>query len=420
MGAWQQADAAGPVVLQSTQQRRDGTLIPVEVRFVCVRDDAGQLLWRIETVTDLREQLRVDGRSRHREVQAGAALRFRQLAEAAPVGIVLMEPSGACGYANPGWREITGLSLEQAQGEGWRQAIHPDDRERVAEAWERLRHGACVELQFRYRRSSNEARWVQAQGAPVRDDGGAVVGYASVEFDITEQLQQRAAIDGFHSRVRGLAHRLEQLREEERVELARKLHGTVRQELTTLKDNLESLRGRAGAAGEQIGAVATLAERALQSLRHITYALQPPGIGDLGLAETLARCADDCAAESGLRVQMHAEGTLPQLGERQALVLYRVLQEALQNVVRHARATQVEARLWCADGRVHLRVSDDGVGMGDRDRGKPGAFGLLAMSERVAQLGGTLRVFGVTSRGTTLDASLPYETARRQRGALER
>jgi len=88
--------------------------------------------------------------------------------------------------------------------------------------------------------------------------------------------------------------------------------------------------------------------------------------------------------------------------------------------MRHARARKVDVQVWVQDGAVRLRVSDDGVGMGDKDRSKPGCFGLLAMSERLAELGGTLRVLSVADRGTTLDVSLPSVSGKRQRDLARR
>jgi len=89
-------------------------------------------------------------------------------------------------------------------------------------------------------------------------------------------------------------------------------------------------------------------------------------------------------------------------------------------VMRHARAKRVEAHVWSQDGAVRLRISDDGVGMGDKDRSKAGCFGLLAMSERLAELGGTLRVLGVAGHGTTLDVNLPIAPGKRQRDSARR
>lgn len=414
------ADLSGSATLQSCQIHRDGALIPVEVSLVSVRDPTGAVKFRIQTVTDLRARLRAEGELRFGEAQHTAAARFRQLADSAPVGILLMDANGACSYANPCWLEISGLLPEASLGDGWWDAVHPDDRDRLSDAWEGLMRGAPLDLEFRYRRAGGELRTVQSRAAALRDEAGTVVGFMGVDVDITQQLQQRAAIDGFHVRIRALANRLEHLREDERASLARRLHGTLREDLTTLKGEVETLKAQA-AAQAPLDALAALVERCIEHLRHITFELQPPGVEELGLTEALQRFAAECAAQSGLAIEVTAAGNgVGELGRRRSLVLYRAFQEALSNVVRHARARRVEAHLWVQDGAAHLRISDDGVGIGERDRGKAGCFGLLSTSERLMQLGGTLRVFGVAGRGTTLDASVPLKAGKARRDSIAR
>jgi len=420
LAAASSADVTGSATVQTCQIHRDGTLIPVEVRVVSLRDANGRVTRRIATVSDQRAQLRAEGQLLYSEVRRTAAEHFRQLADSAPIGILLMGADGACDYANPHWLQITEQSLRQAREDGWWNAVHPDDRERVTDAWEQLARGVHFSLEFRYQRPGGEIRWVQSRAAVLRDDSTA--GYIAVDVDVTQQVQQRAAIDGFHGRVRALAHRLERLREDERTELARRLHGTLRQEITTLKAEIEALRARgpeAALGAEVLDRASELAEQCLQQLRHITFELQPPGVEDLGLAAAMKRFAEECAAQSGLKIELKNVGVPVDLGRRRSLVLYRTFQEALTNVIRHARARRLEVQLWVQDGAVRLRVTDDGIGMGDGDRSKAGCFGLLATSERLAELGGTLRVLGVAGQGTTLDASLPYQ-AGAQRDAAKR
>lgn len=418
------ADLNGAATLETRQSHRDGSLIPVEVTLVAVRDGNGPVRYRIQTVTDLRARPGAESGLRFGETRDTAAGHFRQLADSAPVGILLMGPDGGVNYANPCWLAIADLSAEQASGDGWWDAIYADDRERVSDAWESLRRGAPLDLEFRYRRAGGELRSVQSRAAALRDEAGKLAGFMCVDVDVTEQLQRRAALDGFHGRIRALAQRLEQLREDERAGIARRLHGALRQDLTTLKGEIESLCARAAASGAladpAFEGLAELAGRCLEELRSITFELQPPGVDELGLADALKRSADECAAQSGLSIELTDAGNLPDLGARRSLALYRTFQEALANVVRHARASQVEAHVWVQDGSVHLRVSDDGVGIGDRDRSKAGCFGLLSAAERLTQLGGALRVFGVPGRGTTLDASVPLGSGRERRASAAR
>ena len=417
------ADLTGSASVQTCRLHRDGSLIPVGIRVVSLRDADGRVTHRIATITDVRPQLRAEGQMLHAEIRRTSHERFRQMAEAAPIGILLMDTEGACEYANPHWLQITQLSSEQARGDGWWSAVHPDDRERVSEAWERLERGAPLSVEFRYQRQGGEMRWVQSRAAALRDDGSETLGYIAIDVDVTQQLQQRAAIDGFHGRVRALAHRLEHLREQERAELARKLHGSLRQEMTSLKAEIGVLQQHAPdtePGSQSVARLSELAERCLQQLRHIAFELQPPGVDDLGLVAAMKRLGEECAAQSSLQVEVDTSRTPVDLGRRRALALYRTLQEALTNVMRHARARKVDVQVWVQDGAVRLRVSDDGVGMGDKDRSKPGCFGLLAMSERLAEFGGTLRVLSVPGSGTTLDVSLPSVSGKRQRDLARR
>jgi two-component system, NarL family, sensor histidine kinase UhpB len=416
IAAAQASDSSGSAALQTCRLHREGYLIPVGVRLVSLADGSGRITHRVATITDLRPQLRAEGQRLHAEVRRTTDERFRQLADSAPIGILLMDVDGACDYANRHWLQIAQLSADQAREDGWWDAIHPDDRERVSEAWEGLMRGNPLSLEFRYQHPGGDIRWVQSRAVALQDEGAEVTGYIAVDVDVTAQLQQRAAIDGFHGRIRALANRLENLREEERSQLAFKLHGSLRQEMTTLRAELGALASAQAEPGTRsLEQVTVLADRCLQHLRHIAFELQPPGIEDLGLAAAMKRVADECAAQSGLQIEVATTAAPASLGRRRSLALYRTFQEGLANVMRHARAKKVDAQVWVQDGIVRLRITDDGVGMGDKDRSKAGCFGLLAASERLAQLGGTLRVMSVAGLGTTLDASLPLTQGRRQR-----
>ncbi|MGH8324293.1 MAG: sensor histidine kinase, partial [Steroidobacteraceae bacterium] len=147
----------------------------------------------------------------------------------------------------------------------------------------------------------------------------------------------------------------------------------------------------------------------LEGLLHITFELHPPGIEDLGFVGAIERYAGDRAAQTGLRIDVAAVSPIPELGHCCQMILYGIFQEALTNVIRHAHASRVEVTVSVQARVLRLRIGDDGRGMDEKDRNKPGCFGLLAASERLLQIGGTLRVFGVAGRGTTLDVSVPLD-----------
>ena len=330
---------------------------------------------------------------------------LRQLIESAAIGILFTDADGACRYANAAWLDVCAVTLEQARDLGWWAAIHPDDRERVTDAWEGLSRGEPFDLEFRYQRPSGETRWVHGRASEIRDPAGVVLGYVSAEMDITEQLQERAALDRMHSRIRLLAHRLEQTLEEERDELAGTLQGQLRQDLTTLRWEIEALGANADPA--VLGRALDLAHGCIERLRRIAFDLHPPAVEELGLIEAVKRHADEQAAQYALAVKVAVTGPLPKVDPRRALVLYRAFQEALANTIRHAQAKHVEVSIAVLERTLRLRVVDDGIGLNESDRNKSDCFGLLAASERVARIGGALRVFGVAGRGTTLEVSVP-------------
>jgi signal transduction histidine kinase len=205
---------------------------------------------------------------------------------------------------------------------------------------------------------------------------------------------------------RALAARVVRAQEEERRSIARELHDDVGQALSGLLldvggaarlDSTAEIRPR-------LGAIAGEAERLVDSVRRIALALRPSMLDDLGLVAALEWQAREVAKRGGFAVEVAAEDETGELPDPQRTCIYRVAQEALQNCARHSKAGRVRVRLERGAPGVMLRVEDDGAGFRPaRDRG----LGILGMQERVAQLGGRLRVQSEPGRGTTVTAELP-------------
>ena len=418
------ADTLGAASIETLQHHRDGTPIPVLLDLVSRCDEHGQVRYRFSTITDLRERRRTEAELRRHEAQHLIDQRFRLLAESAPIGILLTDAAGIISYANPAWFAMTGRGPAQALGQAAIDMVHPEDRERVHGAWRTAAGRDSLDLEFRYLRPDGEARWVQSHASALRDAGtGAVLGFVRASLDVTESLRARAARERTHGQVRALARRLEQLRAVERAELADTLKKEFYESLAALRDGLVALRAEAAvpaptsAAALHAAALARLlgqAEAAQEQLRRVVFDLRPPGIEDLGFTAALERYAGELGAQWGLRIELDLPaGPLPVPAHVLAL-LYDVAREALGNVARHARATRASVGVAIGEGAVRLRVSDDGCGIGEHDRHKPGCFGLLRAAERLAGLDGALRTLGVAGSGTLLQASVPLAPYRLQ------
>jgi PAS domain S-box-containing protein len=403
------ADADGTAAVDISRLHRDGTMIPTTLNMVSVRDAAGAVDYRIVTVTDQSDRERNLAKLRHQDAQRLVDQRFRLLAESAPVGIMLANADGVMTYVNPAWLAITAITLGEALNMDWFELVHADDRERVNAAWQRTLRGADFDLEFRYRRPSGEVRWVRAHATALKDESGSTLGYIRTALDITDRLLERAAADRFHSQVRLMSERWQQLREVERKETAASLRAGMYESLTQLKSQLEELTPAHGA-----GLVAQT-ESVLNKLRHALFELTPPGIAELGFTGALERYVSEQASRSGVEITLSVAEKMPEAPQEILLVIYAVAQEAIANALKHASATSVDVSFEINNETARLRVSDNGIGIDEKDRNKAGCFGLLAASERLAHIGGTLRTLGIAGRGTRLEASVALQERKRLR-----
>ncbi|MEZ4426817.1 MAG: sensor histidine kinase [Nannocystaceae bacterium] len=221
-------------------------------------------------------------------------------------------------------------------------------------------------------------------------------------------------------RLREVSSRAIALQESERRVIARELHDSAGQALTAIRINLQLIAGAAGNAA-MIERLATrtleVADATVEEIRRAVVLLGPAILDDFGLAVAVRRYCDDFVERTGL--ELHAEIDLPEAGLAPALesACYRILQEGLTNVSRHARAAEVSVRLTCTEGHVTLEIADDGAGfdpdaIGPRPVGA-GGRGLVGIRERVDLLGGELTIDSRPGEGARLTVTLP----RRERDA---
>ena len=225
--------------------------------------------------------------------------------------------------------------------------------------------------------------------------------------DVTERYRVEADL-------RDLSRRLIRAHEEERAFLARELHDDVSQRLAVLAINV----GRAELAapqGEQAEAMRAVREglvRLSDDVHSLAYQLHPSILEELGLAEAL-RTEGERYRRQGLHVWAHLDPSPATLAEDVALCLFRVAQEALSNVIRHAEATVATVRLRQTDGGLLLAVSDNGVGFDPADPGTSASLGLVSMRERARLVNGTLDIESAPGQGTTVIAWVPVEEGHR-------
>ncbi|HEX4926616.1 MAG TPA: sensor histidine kinase [Burkholderiales bacterium] len=236
--------------------------------------------------------------------------------------------------------------------------------------------------------------------------------------DISERLRAQAALERVnrelelsHERLRALSRRLLEIQEEERARLARDLHDDIGQALTALKIQVESLRasGEAAQRGrvpQRVEECVETIQSTLERVRQLSLSLRPPQLDDLGLAAALRSHLDRQARVAGLAPHFDADDAPHDIAPETETACFRVAQEAITNVLRHARARNLWLRLYDSGGRLALSVRDDGMGF---DASTVRGLGLAGMEERTALAGGSLELRATPGSGTLVLATFPLE-----------
>jgi signal transduction histidine kinase len=223
--------------------------------------------------------------------------------------------------------------------------------------------------------------------------------------------QQRAVAEDAERQMRLLSQRLVATQEDERKNLSRELHDHVAQVLTALRMELGRIERSRQAGDTRIAAAVTEARRLIdqmfRTVRDLALGLRPSMLDDLGLQPALEWHVRDLTHRYGVDVDLHVEGDLETLPDRYRTCVYRAIQEALTNCIRHAHARAIAVRVTGHRDRLHVSVRDDGIGFDPRRRRE--GLGLRGIEERARELGGSMTIRGDSGRGTTLDIDLPVQ-----------
>lgn len=389
-------------------KRKDGAAFPGEVSCAAYTDRNGMLKMTmiIRDTTKRKEILKALQESEEH---------FRILAETLPQLVWTFDTAGNGEYYNNRVFEYTGLRRAELNGWGWLKAIHYEDIQRVGTCWdESIRNGEPYQIECRMRRRDGEYHWFLVQGIPLRDGDGEAIRWLSTCTDIHQQQQLMQKLQESNARLHQLNKKVVTTLEEERGAVSRELHDEAGQGLTALKIFLELLRDGpplpAEASRQQLDEAVSITAATLERIRRLARDLRPPALDALGLNLSLADFCREYSRRVGLPIGY--EGCdLPELSDAVSICLYRFLQEALTNVVRHARADQVQIRLDYENGKISLLVHDNGIGFeyDQTDWKLTKGSGLLGMRERLEMAGGQLIIDSHPGQGTLLGAIIPWE-----------
>ena len=336
-------------------------------------------------------------------------------------GAVITDAQGSIRWVNDAFCSIYGYQRDEVLGGNPRilkSGRH--DADFYAGFWRQLLQAGHWRGEVWNRRKTGEVFPVELSIQALRGSKGHIRRFISVFSDISERKRneealqsQRRQLEESEGRLRDLAGFLQTVREEERTRIARELHDEMGQALTALRIDLGWLRSKSASLGaattERVGSALGVVEQSIVSLRRISEDLRPAMLDSLGIAAAVEHHVGQFSQRTGIPCQFTKDREEFDLDSDLSTTVFRVVQEALTNVARHASASAASVQLSQSEDGVSLNISDNGRGFSGASDRK--TFGLLGMRERIAMLGGCLEIDSQPGRGTHIVAWLPTKRA---------
>jgi PAS domain S-box-containing protein len=391
--------------------RKDGTRFPGEVSSAIFTNRHGEQRTSM-VIRDISEQKRLEAAVRKSEEK------FRTVADFSCGWETWIAPDGKYIYVSPWCERITGYRAEEfmADPKLLARIAHPDDRSQIHSHFRQYTRGPVREIVFRLITRGGEERWVEHICQPVHGPGGVFQGRRVSTRDITDRKRAEKALDASREQLRALAGYLQSVREEERSRIAREIHDQLAQDLTRLKMDIlwlrRSLPHSAGGEGHsllrtKLSAVTGATDSLIGSVQKIATELRPAVLDSMGLGATIEWQAREFRKRTGIRCDTKISEELPTIPRDWSTALFRILQESLTNVTRHAAATTVAISLESDHARITMRIRDNGRGIRADRLADSRSFGLLGMRERAMALGGECKIVTRAPRGTTIEVCIP-------------
>jgi PAS domain S-box-containing protein len=394
-------------VFETRHRCKDGSIFDVEVSATSVQIGGEQLIFCV--ARDITERKQADEQLRRSEEK------FKALFNIVPVGIAVLDSQLHTVDCNPALEQISQLSREEMLGEAWQRRTYINADGTVRLPGERVIERAVAEKRLVSRvetgvlMESGEVVWAEVSVAPLAlPDATAVV----VAQDITERKRAAKELQRANDRLRILSRQLFHLQEEERRHLARELHDEIGQNLTAAKINLEIIApGMPAKLAGRVEDSVQLLDRLLAQIRQLSLSLRPPLLDEFGLPTALRSLLEQQAQRAGLRTQFRAREPFTKLSPDIQTAGFRIVQEAITNVLRHAKARMVGVHLEIEGDNLRMKIVDDGIGFEpaevDRQAHEGVGLGLMGMRERAAVVGGQVQITSSPEKGTSVEVSLP-------------
>ncbi len=398
------AGRATDATMEIRWRTKQGGEIWTEQKILIQRDERDVPIFIEAVVRDVSERHKWEGDLR----------KLFRAVEQSPVSIVVTKIDGTVEYVNPKFEEETDYSSPEIIGQNIRVIRSGEMPDTVyKELWKSISQGQPWSGDLLNKKKTGDLYWAHVTISPVRDSRGIITDFVASIEDITSQKKTEEEKSAYISQLRTLAVRLRTAREDERKRIAREIHDVWGQTISTLKIDLEWIKSKISPRSSKLRKRATIMGSILESLivavQQKSMELRPSLLDELGLASALEWQAEEFMGHTGIKTSFAVRGERSRNAGKAATAAFRICQEALTNVARHANASEVWVTLDETLQEILLSVADNGKGIAVNEVTDLHSIGLLGMRERAISIGGDVQVRLRPAGGTVMTARLPLE-----------
>ncbi len=338
--------------------------------------------------------------------------KFRLFFEYAPDYCYMISPQNKILDVNRTSLKALGYKKEELIGKSLKTIYAPESFPKVKKLFAKWKKtGRLKDEELIILTKKGERRTVILSAKAMRGRDGKIISSISIQKDITEHKRVEDELEQSQKRLRGLSVHLQDLREDERKRIAHAIHEDLGQLLTVLNIDLtrflEKIPSNLQPLKEMARSIRDLVDESIETVQRISTELRPKLLDDLGLIPAIEWQVHEFQNHTGIKcnININTNGISPD--SDRSIVIFRILQEALTNVARHARATRVRVDLKANSRRLTLKIKDNGKGISPKQITEPDSFGIIVMQESVLPWEGKFDIQGIKDKGTTVKASLP-------------
>ncbi|MBI3363585.1 MAG: PAS domain S-box protein [Ignavibacteriae bacterium] len=394
--------------LELTGRRKSGDILIGELSAEMMEMD--KQVYLVTIVRDITNQKAAE-KAVHKSEE-----RYRRIVETANEGIWLIDKDSRTSFVNARMAVMLGYTVTEMMGKSLFDFMDEEGQTISARNVERRKQGIAEQHDFKFKRKDGMDLWATLATNPVLDEHGEYAGALAMVADITARKHAEEKLQLSYGQLRLLTTHLETIREEERKAIAREIHDELGQILTAVKMDLTILSRAAdeGTLAEvraklrnDIRDDIALVDKSIKSVRRIASELRPEVLDELGIKSAIEWQANEFQTRTSIPCECVANFDEIEMSPEVSIALYRIVQEALTNVTRHADATVVNIDLRKAPDFLTITIRDNGKGYSLRGTAKKKSLGLIGMRERSILLGGEFTIEGQRGKGTTVTVRVP-------------